>query len=334
MRVVAITSLFVVAASGSLGCAFHSTFCDAHPDHCASAGTGGTAGTTTASLAASTSGLATTSSGAVTSSAGSTTSTSSTGTGAPACSDEAKLMYVLSSTNKIYQFAPTTQQFTVFATPDCVAGGVPNSMAIDRNFVAWLNYVGGTAGQVFAFDLKTKTGCTAMLTLPAGFTQVGMGFSSDTPGGATETLYVDGIGGAGLGKIDTATKTFTKIATFGNDATLAGGSCELTGDGLGNLYGYFNTSPNVRIAQIDKSNANILSDDEIVGVGPPSDWAFGVWGGDFYLFAAPNGNTNGDSSVIHYQPSTGVVNKTYIPDVGFTVNGAAVSTCAPAGPGG
>ena len=241
------------------------------------------------------------------------------------CSAAAQLVYVFSSDNKIYSFDPPAKKFTFVATPDCMASGQANSMAIDRNLVAWLNYI----GSIYTFDLKTKTGCKLAMTLPANFTQVGMGFSTDAADGTAETLYVDGIGGGGLAKIDTATKTLTPIGGFNNDPKLAGQSAELTGTGDARLFGYFTTSPNVRVAQIDKGNAGITSDHELLGVSPPSSWAFTFWGGDFYLYAAPGNNGTGNTSVIHYSPSTNAVDATYVADVGFQIIGAGVSTCAP-----
>ena len=49
-----------------------------------------------------------------------------------------------------------------------------------------------------------------------------------------------------------------------------------------------------RVAQIDKTTANVISDNQLSGVSPPSDWAFSFWGGDFYLYAAPGTNSTGN----------------------------------------
>src|SRR5262249_12877763 len=111
----------------------------------------------------------------------------STGSSMSDCSAASQLVYVFSLGNEIYSFDPPSKVFTPVATPDCQAGGSPNSMAIDRNLVAWLNYIGG----IYRFDLNKKSGCKLAITLPPGFTQVGMGFSSDSPGSTAETLYID-----------------------------------------------------------------------------------------------------------------------------------------------
>jgi hypothetical protein len=255
-----------------------------------------------------------------------------TGGGGPGCSAASELVYVFATDNTIWSFDPPTKQFTFVAMVDCATTLSPNSMAIDRNLVAWLNYEDGVDGNIFRFDLKVKSGCTQTpIVLPSGFEQVGMGFSSDTPGGSSETLYVDGIGGAGLARVDMSNNTVVPIGTFGNDPNLIGQSAELTGTGDARLFGYFTTDP-VRVAQLDKATGQAINDFPLNGVSPPSDWAFSFWGGDFYLYAAPGDNSTGNSSVIHYSPSSMAVDPSYVPDVGFTIIGAGVSTCAPLKP--
>lgn len=255
------------------------------------------------------------------SSSGSGFGNGSTGTGMENCSEESKLVYVFSSGNEIYSFDPPAKKFTLMGSPDCSVSGSPNSMAVDRDLNAWINYI----GSVHVVPLGTLQGCTKAMDLPSPYQQIGMGFATNAAGTTDETLFIDGIGGGGLAKIDTVTKTLTPIGGFSNDPNLAGQSAELTGTGDARLYGYFTTSPYVRVAEIDKSNANILSDQELAGVQPPSSWAFSFWGGALYLYAANFGN----SRVIRFVPSTGELDTNYIADVGFAIIGAGVSTCAP-----
>jgi hypothetical protein len=261
---------------------------------------------------------------------------STSGDAGGSCPAGSDLVYLWGANNNIYSFDPPTKTFKMVATPDCDASN-PNSIAIDRNLVAWLNYVtpGASAPNdyIYKFDLTKGSGCQASgIQIPAGFDQVGMGFSTDTAVGTTETLYVDGIGSAGLARVNMTSLTIVAIGAFSNDSNLAGQSCELTGTGSALLYGYFTTSPYVRVAQIDKTNGNTISDTQLQGFTPPSDWAFSFWGGDFYLFAYPNASNSPYSSVVQYDPSTNALNLAYVADVGFTVIGAGVSTCAPTTP--
>ena len=255
----------------------------------------------------------------------------SSGTGAAGCSAAAELVYVFDTDNNIHSFDPPSKTFTQIANASCASS--PNSMAIDRNLVAWLNFI----GSIYTFDLKTNGPCKLAIDLTQypGFEQVGMGFATDAVGGTAETLYIDSVGGGagGLARINMTTMAVVPIGAFGGDQNLLGQSAELTGTGDARLFGYFTTDPFVRVAQINKSNADIVSDNALDGFTPPSDWAFSFWGGDFYLYAFPvSVNNSSNSSVVHYSPATQAVDLSYVPDVGFTIIGAGVSTCAPLTP--
>jgi hypothetical protein len=156
-----------------------------------------------------------------------------------------------------------------------------------------------------------------------------MGFSTDMMGGSSETLYVDGIGGSGLAKVNLSTMALTMIGPFGG--ALSGKDCELTGTGNAELYGFFTTMP-ASVAKIDKATANILSNVPQNGVSTGTDWAFSFWGGDFYLYTADTTLNPGDTSnVTRYRPSDGSTTVVLM-QVGFRIVGAGVSTCAPTEP--
>jgi hypothetical protein len=150
-----------------------------------------------------------------------------------------------------------------------------------------------------------------------------MGFALDGPDSPRETLYVDSQAGGGLAKIDPVKQELTTIASFGNDANLAGQSAELAGTGTGKLFGAFVTAP-FRIAEIDKANANILSDKPVGSMVQTGAWAFSLWRGDFYVYGASPG---ANSTVTRFKPGDGSV-EAYMQDTGFVVVGANVSTCA------
>jgi hypothetical protein len=288
---------------------------------------------------------------------GSTTSGGEDGGG---CSAASQLVYVLSTDNAIYSFDPPTKTFTKVSTLSCSAGSMsPNSMAVDRQGNAWVNYVEenpitglATNGSIFKVDIATGA-CTATnIKLTDGWYQVGMGYSTASATDTTDTLYVaatnsgglgclgggggGGIGGAGssastgLASIDTDAGTLTKIGS-GFTGTLAGQSAELTGTGDGRLYGFFVLSP-VEVAQISKTTGAASSPITMPGVACPQAWAFSFWGGDFYLYTAAK--TTSNSSVTHYTVADGGIDTSYVSNVGFTIVGAGVSTCAPTTPPG
>ena len=59
----------------------------------------------------------------------------------------------------------------------------------------------------------------------------------------------------------------------------------------------------------------------------PQSWAFAHWGGDFYLFF--KGEAGFASGAWHLDGITGITSEV-VPNLGHTITGAGVSTCAPA----
>lgn len=253
------------------------------------------------------------------------------------CSEAAQLVYVLSDSSDLYSFRPNLRQFTRIGRLRCPTDMQPNSMAIDRNAVAWVNFVAGglgdTAGAIYRVN-TTDASCTGdpPIRLPAGWFRLGMGFSTAGADTTDEALFVASTGdpfGAssrGLGRYDAASQSVVPIGQF--TAALRGQSAELTGTGEGRLFGFFTTTP-VRVAEIDKATAAIVHSAPLTQVETPQAWAFSFWGGDFYLYTAPSALTGRSSSVTRYRPSDGSVDTGYLREVGFRIVGAGVSTCAP-----
>ena len=256
--------------------------------------------------------------------------------GSLGCSEQAKLIYVLSDDNDLYSFNPPAKQFTLIGPLGCNTPMAPNSMAVDRDATAWVNYVegdafGDTAGVIFRVDTSDAS-CepVAAANLPAGWYRDGMGFATNGANTTDETLYLAGIGslggGSGLGKL--LGSSFQGIGSF--TGQLSGQNAELTGTGDGRLFGFFTTTP-VQVAEIDRTSAAILSQKQLPTVEIPWAWAFSFWGGDFYLYTAPDQTTNPTrtTNVTHYSPGSDTVDTAYMTNIGFRIVGAGVSTCAP-----
>ena len=258
---------------------------------------------------------------------------SSSGAGNGCSGQATDYVYVLSAENDLYSFAPNLKQFTKIGPLACNTQLQPNSMAVDRNAVAYVNYVADDDSTGAIFQVSTQNAsCTGpVLTMPTGWERVGMGYSTNNAGSTSETLYVAGVGagagsGAGLGLVDFGLKTVGPIGPF--TGSLAGQNAELTGTGNGTLYGFFTTDP-VEVAQIDKTNGSTQTPVPMTGVQTPEDWAFSFWGGHFYLYTSQGQGTGNGSNVTDYDPSTGSVNTTFMTGIGFDIVGAGVSTCAP-----
>ncbi|MBX3233004.1 MAG: hypothetical protein KIT84_12610 [Labilithrix sp.] len=248
------------------------------------------------------------------------------------CSDAARLVYVLSSDTTLYSFAPNAGKFTNVGQLDCAigAGVTPNSMAIDRQGTAWINY---TDGRLFKASTENAH-CEPTEFQPnqVGFFKFGMAFATSGPGSTTETLFISGLGdlaavGKGFGKINLDTMKITMLGDF--SGALSGRGAELTGTGDGKLFGFFTTSPNATFAEVKPSNGDTSNDVVLNGVQTQNSWAFSFWGGDFWFYTAA---ATGTSTVTRLKTSSDDSLSVVVPDAGFRIVGAGVSTCAPVEP--
>jgi hypothetical protein len=245
------------------------------------------------------------------------------------CSDPSiTWVYVVTDSGELYGYDPATNVYHPRGTIACPSApnATPFSMAVSRTGTAFVVF---NDGNLFRVSTKNAAcSATPYVSGKAGFTTFGMGFSTVDQGPA-ENLYVaqtpEMLGGAGpseLGIIDTTTFDLTKVGNFmpGLDGS------ELTGTGDGRLYGFAIDSTNAiasRIVRIDKANAKIVEQTELPDVEIAGGWAFAFWGGDFWLFTAPNDVP----TLQHYSPATGLTTTVGSPP--GKVVGAGVSTCAP-----
>jgi hypothetical protein len=196
-------------------------------------------------------------------------------------------------------------------------------MAVDHLGTA---YVVFTDGELFTVSTATAV-CSSTTALAAigGFTlPFGMGFTAD-PDGLGETLYLASTTSPGkLGTLDTSTFIIQAVGAFSPDI----GEAELTGTGSGQLYGFgvVHGMQGANLASIDKGNATILSEVLVPTPENPASWAFGFWGGDFYLFT---GSAVGGSTVGRYDPANASFDASYAVLRSGLIVGAGVSTCAP-----
>jgi hypothetical protein len=286
-------------------------------------------------------------------SGGSGSNVGSGGSGSDGCSDAAKLIYVVDETNKLARFDPTTKTFTTLGTLSCPAGvdsngdpAAPFSMAVDRTAQAYVLY---NDDKIYKVDTTmTSLPCTKTAwSSQHGLSEFGMGYSTDTMGGSTDTLYV--AGGADLQEGDgPATSTLATLDTGAFSAAMVGtvnGWPELTGNSNAELWGFFpdvnddGTTPTV--VQINKtSGAAMTTYMEPTLDGIPAAWAFGFYGGDYWVFlafeddsdplnptaeptkvyqvAGPSSASGSPGSVVSTTSAGGLI-----------IVGAGVSTCAP-----
>ena len=235
-------------------------------------------------------------------------------------------IYLITTSYELYAFYPPDNRFIFIGKIACPGQGTatPFSMAVDRKGVAYIVY---NDGRLFRVSTLTAA-CVATTYAPNQLeaTTFGMGFSSEQ-GGATENLYIASdnatANDAGLhnllGKIDTTAYKLSKVG----DLSSTVGRAELTGTGAGGLFAFYDNGNDAYIGQIDKTNAKLSGESKLPGVQMGQGWAFAFWGGDFYLFTAPNGQ----SLVTRFRPSDNSVVE--VARLSSIIVGAGVSTCAP-----
>jgi hypothetical protein len=235
------------------------------------------------------------------------------------CAEAAKLVYVLTDGGRLYSFHPPTLDFIEIGRlecPDVPPFSSTFSMSVARDGTAYVLFGDGNLQLVSTVDASCKS--SGYIPEQLGFKTFGMGFSAE--GADAEALYAAHYGASGLARIDPKTLTMTLIGGFDGPA----GAAELSGTGDGHLFGFFKSS--AQIAEIDKTSADILSVAPLsVTVGHA--WAFAFWGGDFWVFTAPEQY----SEVHRYRPSTGETDM-MMKTPAMRIVGAGVSTCAPLEP--
>jgi len=245
--------------------------------------------------------------------------------GGSGCAQGAEFVYVVDVNGNLYQFNPPTLAFTQVGQVTCASSDF-FSMAVDRNAVAW---VLAQDGSIVKYDINAKTCAkTAYQAAQQGFQTFGMGFSADSAGSTSETLFVTDdelatpSSNRGLARIDSSSLALSPVGQYDQ---LTGDEAELTGTGDGRLFGAFEGSP-YTVAEIDKTTAHIISVAPQTGINyapSSSSLAFAFWGGDFWLFIGPGGTTD----VFQYKPATKTTTKRETEQ--FEIVGAGVSTCAP-----
>lgn len=252
------------------------------------------------------------------------------------------LIYVVDVDYRLLKFDPNLlatagDPFSLIGQLDCPAGqawdgggaATPFSMSVDRNGFAWVLY---SSGEIFKVSI-TDASCTATTFAPGqqGMELFGMGFVTDSAGGAAETLFISGgaadqLGSGKLAMVEPEAMTVSMVA----DLPESEYGPELTGTANSELFAYFPASfEDPYVARLGKTTAAAEQSwtmDPLEGFA--TAWAFAHWGGKFYVFISTEGFDGTLSQVRLLDPATG--NETAaVPTSDYQVVGAGVSTCAP-----
>ena len=250
------------------------------------------------------------------------------------CPDaNALLVYTMTVDGDLQSFNPASGQFRTIGRIACPLGttqgnNTPFSMAVDRAGVAYVLFRDARLYRVSTLTAACLS--TSYVNGQSGFQLFGMGFATNA-GGPTETLYVAGDtqenangieGGRGFARIAPGPFSLTRI---GDAPDLA--QAELTGTGDGRVYAFYskgsNAAPPSYIGEVDTQTSLVVGERRFDNIEQGSAWAFAFWGGDFYMFHAPNDRT----VVTRWRPSDDSV--TQVATSPTQIVGAGVSTCAP-----
>ncbi|MDD5307684.1 MAG: hypothetical protein PHU25_10230 [Deltaproteobacteria bacterium] len=238
-----------------------------------------------------------------------------TDTDSDGCSEAAKKIYLVDSDQTLYKLDPPTKIFEKIGTITCGASS-PFSMAVTRDAVAYVLLSGGAIFEVSTSDAACKA--TPYQSGQNGFSTFGMGYATDGPDVTTEKLYV--ANSSQLAWLDPA----WKINVLGPIA----GDPELTGNGLGELWGFFPTASQPHVSNIDKTSGGLIATYPLPAyiTNSPSAWAFAYWGGAFYIFYESSSDT---STQVYRVDAANGQTEVWMADTGKRIVGAGVSTCAP-----
>jgi hypothetical protein len=231
------------------------------------------------------------------------------------CQVAARLIYAVDSNRAFYRFDPEAEQFVPVGTIDCGNGSGPISMSVTRDAIAHVLFEDGSLYAVSTEDATCSS--TPFEGGIAGFDTFGMGYVTDGPDTFDETLYV--AGESMLGVVDDW--SLSPLAFLS-------GRPELTGNSLGELWGFFPDDSPPHVSRIDKETGELDETEHLPELsGGPLAWAFAHWGGDFYIFY--QSATEGSTSVYLLDGRDGEL-EMIMPSTGKRIVGAGVSTCAPA----
>jgi hypothetical protein len=239
-------------------------------------------------------------------------------------------IYLVTGMGELLSFYPPTLVFTDLGPIACPSPSTPNSMGVDRQGTAYVNFEDGTL-----FQVSTATAaCVPTPFAPGqnGFIQFGMGYVGN-PADGGDTLFVASdtqmLPTSSLASIDTNSFLMSLVGPFGPNPVTPP---ELTGTGDGRLFAFYAdpndpTGSSSLISQIDPATAQEIAMNSLPGILPGQAYAFAFYGGDFYVFTSQMGTSF--SQVTRFSPSDGSVTPVAQTMPGQEIVGAGVSTCAP-----
>jgi hypothetical protein len=255
------------------------------------------------------------------------TETTDTGVELCSCADNTDLIFVLSDDGELWSFDPLSNQFAMITANLGCPQNQAFSMSVDRNGIAHVMFQND---DIFTVDVNNPNMCIDPLYQPGqlGFNKFGMGFVSNDQFDPCDKLYAhswngqggftEGVNSGRMGRLDPETLTMTEIDFIDYN----GG--ELSGTGDGRLFAFAGAP--AKLVEYEKDTAQVIATEQL-NMNLTNAFAFGFYGGDFYMFT--EGNNANFSKVTHYDYDDTKALTTVVMQAPIRIVGAGVSTCVP-----
>lgn len=214
----------------------------------------------------------------------------------------------------LYQWNPITYNVTTVGSVNCTSYDVA-SLSLQRNGIIWgLDY----NGTMFQYNIGSKQCLTTnFIRNQSGILLFTMTFVTN------DRLYDETIYGSDfyyqrLAKIDPKTLSLSTVGNFSGTTYIE----DLTASSDGRLFGIV-SAPNYTIAEIDKTNANIIRNYTLnISRFTLPSYGFAAYGSNFLVFP---GNGSNYTDLYLYMPSDNSLTK--LANYALNIIGAYVSSC-------
>ncbi len=231
------------------------------------------------------------------------------------------VIYLVTLESKLMSFDPEQPGMSAYRAIgdlECNRYSSPQSMAVDRNGIAWVFYSSGHLYWVSTADASCNP---TKYVHPSGNTQLGMAFTSDRPKAPEETLYIASAS-FGLATIDTKSLEVRNISSSPVKGELAGGADAKLFMFTPTTFGEFGYS---RLDELNRTNYASALAHQMREQSYLQAWAFARYGGLFYIFTSEAGEPS-KCTVVDVE---GKIERVRDPDIGYRIVGAGQSTLVP-----
>jgi hypothetical protein len=233
------------------------------------------------------------------------------------------VIYVVTIESQLFAFDPTVPGLAAYqlvGTLACDSKGSPQSMAVDREGMAWVFF---SSGKLYRVSTRDASCTPTDYVHPSSNTMLGMAFTAESRRSEQERLFIASPA-FGLANVDTNSLRVEHLDRTPFKAELAGGSDAKLFMLTPREYGAGTAA--ARLDQIDRATHRPSALMRLADYGVPSAWAFARYDGLFYLFITPVGLAHSQTWMVDAANKS---ERLRDPELDFVVVGAGQSTKIP-----